>query len=81
MIRELKEELEISITPNELIYLASVTEPISGHVELIHQYCYKDIKNEIKRTTEGELVVFDNKKDILKEKKLMDDLIWQLTEL
>lgn len=81
MIRELKEELEVSITPNELIYIASITELISGHCELIHQYCYKDIKNEIKRTTEGELVVFDNKNDILKEKKIMDDLIWQLTEL
>lgn len=80
IIRELKEEVNLDIDRNHLHYLGSITEPVSKHTDLVHQFFYHLTDNFLTDCFEAELRVFENKEALLKEAKLMDDVAWNVEQ-
>jgi len=58
----------------------AVTEAITGHIELIYEYFWRDKHGSITGCYEESLCYFDNIEDILKQPKLLDDIAWILDE-
>ena len=78
IIRELKEEVNLDIDKTRLHYLGSITEPVSKHKDLVHQFFYH-LKDELLIDCfEAELRVFENANTLLNESKIMDDVIWNV---
>lgn len=80
IVRELYEELGAKVSPEELVYLGAITEPCTGHTELIYEYFWHDNHNLITGCYEGIAIYFDNIEKILNQPKVMDDVEWLLNE-
>lgn len=82
IIRELKEELEVNVYKDELIFLGAVTEKISGYTELIYEYFWHD-KNGILTDVcnEGSQKLFSTYNEILAYPKLLDDITWIINKI
>jgi predicted ATPase/8-oxo-dGTP pyrophosphatase MutT (NUDIX family) len=78
--RELKEELGLDVLNAQVIYLGSITESVTGHKELVHEYFYWDKNDNITTCYEGEVISFDDVTQVLSQPKIMDDVIWLLAE-
>ena len=80
IIRELKEELNLDVAKKQLTYLGAITEPVSEHKELIHQYYYFLEEDALSDCFEGELRIFKNIESLQNETKLMDDVLWNVEQ-
>tara|TARA_R110000868_G_scaffold392051_3_gene662539 strand:+ start:727 stop:1191 length:465 start_codon:yes stop_codon:yes gene_type:complete len=77
IIRELKEELEIIVTEDEIRFIGAVAEEISDYSELIYEFFWHD-KNGIltDKCNEGSQKIFKCYHEVLVNKKLIDDVPW-----
>ena len=80
IVRELYEELGAQVSLNELIELGAVTEPCTGHTELVFEYFWHDKGNLITGCYEGIPAYFKDLGAVLNEPKKMDDIEWILAE-
>lgn len=80
IVRELYEELGAQVPLNELIELGAVTEPCTGHTELVFEYFWHDKGNLITGCYEGIPAYFKDQEAVLNEAKKMDDIEWILAE-
>ena len=80
LIRELDEELGASLQPKDATYLATVTEAVSHHQDLIHLYFWHDQHNSITGCYECEPAYFDALSSIKAHPKAMQDIIWAIHE-
>ncbi|HHS2948521.1 TPA: GNAT family N-acetyltransferase [Legionella pneumophila] len=80
IVRELYEELGAKIPPEELVELEAITEPCTGHTELVYEYFWYDKNNLITGCYEGIAMYFDNIEKILSQQKIMDDIEWLINE-
>ena len=80
IIRELNEELGAKANPYEISYLGAITEAVSNHKELIHEFFWHDINNTMTGCYEGEILIFDNPEQLLTQPKLIDDVPWAIKQ-
>ncbi len=81
LVRELKEELGATVPESSVIFIGSVTEAITNHSELVHEYFWHDKQDSITGCYEESPCYFDDVDSVLQLKpKLMDDVIWLLDE-
>jgi len=76
MIRELHEELGAQVNAEELVLLGAITEFITEHQEVVHEFFWHDKHNTITGCYEGEAEHFDSIGSLLSTAKLMDDVVW-----
>lgn len=79
IIRELKEELGATVKLKSLHYLGAITESISNHKELIHEFFWFDESNTITGCYEANPIYFDNVDMVLAQNKLIDDVPWAIS--
>ena len=70
IVRELHEELEVRILPDDLVMLGAITEPCTGHTELVYEYFWHDKGNLITGCYEGIAMYFKNTEAVLSEPKM-----------
>lgn len=72
--RELQEELGAKIAPEEIDFLGAYTEKASNFTDLIYGYFWHDQHDKITGCYEGAPAYFDSIAQVLKSKKLMDEI-------
>lgn len=80
IIRELKEELNIEVSEEQLTFVGVVTEKESNYKDLVYQY-YLIYQPNIENCFEGELIAFNNIKEVLEQPKVMSDVKWLLNKI
>ena len=78
--REIHEEVGAVVKPNELTFIAAVTEKVFNHEELLSLYFWHDENNRVTGCYEGEAHYYDNVDDALGHPKVMDYLRWSLVK-
>lgn len=78
LIRELHEETGAQINPDELHFIAAVTEAWTDHTELVHIHFWHDREQTITGCYEAEARHYKNLDDALSQAGLMDYARWAL---
>lgn len=74
--RELKEELDIDISIDDVIKLSQYTEKASQHEELIYAFGYRLTSHQLYHCHEGSVVVLDSVETLMSHPKVMDEVKW-----
>lgn len=80
LIRELNEELGAEVDQQDLIRIATITEAVSNHTELIHIFFWHDKNGTITGCYEGEARYFESVTAALNNPKVMDSVRFSLQE-
>jgi len=77
LIRELKEELEVEILPDEAIFLGTISKEIYDYKALSYKFFWHDKSGRLTdKCNEGFQKFFQNYHEVLAHPKLTDDIPW-----
>ncbi len=80
LVRELREELGVTVNLANVIKIGAISELSSNHTELIYVYFWHDKQGLITGCYEGEPRYFANLDEVFKHPKMMDSVRWLLLE-
>jgi 8-oxo-dGTP diphosphatase len=78
--REINEETGGILSPDDLLFIGTITEGWTNHTEAVHVYFWHDKNCSITGCYEAESIEFDTAADAMKHPKIMDYTQWALNE-
>lgn len=80
LIRELKEELGADVNASDVTNLGALTEAETDFKELVYVYFWHDKQGTITGCYEGKAKYYNAPADVVKHRKVMNDVCWLLQE-